>query len=248
MLRTNAIVRTVWAQDLVTETKNGTNGPYESKSILFRVATDRNYKVTTMVNGQPVTDNPTDFILCRATGSVAQAFSDHCTSRDKEGKLQSRHLALIGHIETYQSPRKVPLNTQVNIGGLLYNISAETEIKVDGHIFVVEEFEFLDSKPREVSTIPGATVSSVNVSPVATPAQAPVSAAPVQPAQAPVNVAPAQTVQPAQVQAPVYAQAPVMAGAVVAQNVTADPLAGNMNAPIPTVDTNFNVAGQTAPF
>lgn len=230
MLRTYATVRTVWSQDLVTEQRQGTNGPYDYKSILFRVATDRNYKTTQIVDGKQVTDYPTDFILCRATGAVAEAFANNCTAKDKEGKLLSRHLSLIGHIETYQSPRKVPVNAQINYAGQLLNVSLETEIKVDGHIFVVEEFEFLDAKPREVSTIAGATVSNVSISPA-------------QPATVPAQ---AQTMAPV----PVQAGTPIVAP--VAQNVTpvyqANPIANAMNAPIPQVDTNFQVAGQTAPF
>jgi hypothetical protein len=234
MLRTDAVVRTVWSQELEVSKKQGATGDYDSKQILFRVATDRNYKVTRTVNGQQVSERPTDFILCRATGSTAQVFADNCTAKDKEGKLISRHLYLIGHIETYRSPRKFPVQATVNYNGQLLNISLETEAQVDGHIFVVDEIEFLDSKPREVSTVAGATVANVTVVPAQT-------ATPVQ------NVAPVQNTAPVQNVVP-NVGTPVQVVGQPIQMVYSNPIAGAMNEPIPSVSTDFNTQGESAPF
>lgn len=224
MLRTDAVVRTVWAKDLEVTTKQGVNGTYEAKQILFRVATDRNYKRSMVVNGQTVTDNPTDYILCRATGAVAQAFSDYCTAKKPDGKLISRHLYLVGHIELYTQPRRFPVEAQLNYNGQLLNVKLETEQNIEGHIFVVDEFEFLDSNPVPKTTVPqGATVTNVTV--------APVQATPVQTGQ-PVQV----DTQPVQVQAnPVQVNAAGAVGSIA-------------NAPIPSVSTDFNTTGTEAPF
>lgn len=237
MLRTDAVVRTVWSQDLEVTKRNGANGEYDSKQILFRVATDRNYKVTKTVNGQQVTERPTDFILCRATGSTAQVFADNCTAKGSDGKLISRHLYLVGHIETYLSPRKFPVNAQVDYNGQLLNISLETEARVNGHIFIVDELEFLDSKPREVSSVPGATVGNVTIAPV----QQNVGNAPV--------ANPAQSAQysPNKVQGVATVQ-PVNVTAQPVQAVANSKVAQVMNAPIPTVSTDFNANGVSAPF
>ena len=89
MFRVNAVCRTVWVKDLVTEKRNGANGEYDAKSILFRVASDRNYKRTIVKDGQQVEERPTDFVLCRANGGTAQVIADNCTAKDAEGKLIS---------------------------------------------------------------------------------------------------------------------------------------------------------------
>lgn len=206
MLRTNAIVRTVWIKDLVTEKRQGPNGEFDAKSILFRIATPRNYKRTVMKDGQPTEEYPTDYILCRANGSTAQVIADTCSMVDPTtGKHVSRHLALYGHIETYVQDRVFKIeNLPVGINGQTYNLTFDTPQKVDGHIFIVDEIEFLDPKPQpKVVSTNGVTVSNVQVAPVQ--AQTAQATAPVNQVQVPVpqNVAPVvQNAVPVQVAQP----------------------------------------------
>lgn len=236
MLRTICSGRTVWVKELVTEKRQGPNGEFDAKSILFRIATPRNYTRTVTKDGQQVEERPTDFILCRANGSTAQVIADNCSAVGSDGKLISRHLELIGHIETYVTDRtfkveNLPLSI-ANVGTV--NVSFDTTQKVDGHIFVVDEIEFLDPKPQPKVQAGTATVSNVQV---AVPTQGtPVQAtAPIQ-ATAPVQAQPAQTATPVQAQAG------------VAQATTAQPVqnavAGAMNPPV--VPEGYT--GQESPF
>lgn len=224
MLRTICSGRTVWVKELVTEKRQGPNGEFDAKSILFRIATPRNYTRTVTKDGQQVEERPTDFILCRANGSTAQVIADNCSAVDASGKLISRHLELIGHIETYVTDRtfkveNLPLSI-ANVGTV--NVSFDTTQKVDGHIFVVDEIEFLDPKPQSKVQAGTATVSNVQV---AVPTQG-----------TPVQAQPAQTATPVQAQAG------------VAQATTAQPVqnavAGAMNPPV--VPEGYT--GQESPF
>ena len=112
--RTVAIVR-----DLRVEKRQGANGEFESKDILFRIAVDRDYKVTRQENGKTISERPTDFWLAKATRNVAQIFADHCSATKEDGKLISRHLLLSGNFENYQNTRnvKAKVQPQVNING-----------------------------------------------------------------------------------------------------------------------------------
>ena len=228
--RTVAIVR-----DLRVEKRQGANGEFESKDILFRIAVDRDYKVTRQENGKTISERPTDFWLAKATGNVAQIFADHCSATKEDGKLISRHLLLSGNFENYQNTRnvKAKVQPQVNINGQTYQLDLEVEVPVENNsntIFIVDSIEFLDSNPANRTPSggnAGATVSSAVATPVtaspvpvAQPAQAPVQQAqPVQqvaqpvaqPAQ-PVQVAPQTVVQPAQAQTPIMNPPVVGAG------------------------------------
>ena len=228
--RTVAIVR-----DLRVEKRQGANGEFESKDILFRIAVDRDYKVTRQENGKTISERPTDFWLAKATGNVAQIFADHCSATKEDGKLISRHLLLSGNFENYQNTRnvKAKVQPQVNINGQIYQLDLEVEVPVENNsntIFIVDSIEFLDSNPANRTpsgSNAGATVSSAVATPVtaspvpvAHPAQAPVQQAqPVQqvaqpvaqPAQ-PVQVAPQTVVQPAQAQTPIMNPPVVGAG------------------------------------
>ena len=232
--RTVAIVR-----DLRVEKRQGANGEFESKDILFRIAVDRDYKVTRQENGKTISERPTDFWLAKATGNVAQIFADHCSATKEDGKLISRHLLLSGNFENYQNTRnvKAKVQPQVNINGQIYQLDLEVEVPVENNsntIFIVDSIEFLDSNPANRTTSggnTGATVSSAVATPVTaspTPVVQPVQA-PVQQVAQPVQTAPvAQPVQvaPQTVAQPVQAQAPIM------------------NPPV--VGAGFD--GQTAPF
>ena len=230
MLRTNANVRTVWVKDLVVEKRQGANGEFDAKSILFRVATNRNYTRTIIKDGQQVEERPTDFILCRANGATAQVIADNCSAVDADGKHISRHLYLTGHIETYVSDRtfkveNLPLSIP-NVGNI--NVSFDTTQKVDGHIFVVDEIEFLDPKPQPKVQAGHATVSNVQVA-VAQPAQG--QAVPQVSATVAQPTTPVATTQVAQ---------PNVAVAQPAQN----PIANAMNPPV--VPEGYT--GEVSPF
>ena len=229
MFRSNAEVRTVWVKELQTEKRQGPNGEFDAKSILFRVASNRNYTRTVTKDGQQVEERPTDFILCRANGSTAQVIADNCSAVDANGKLISRHLNIYGHIETYVTDRtfkveNLPLSI-ANVGTV--NVSFDTTQKVDGHIFIVDEIEFLDPKPQPKVQAGQVTVSNVQVAPAQTQTQA--TTAPQTTAQVPVqNAQPAQT--PVQTAQPV---AQATAQPVQATTPQAQPMAtGAMNPPV----------------
>ena len=225
--RTVAIVR-----DLRVEKRQGANGEFESKDILFRIAVDRDYKVTRQENGKTISERPTDFWLAKATGNVAQIFADHCSATKEDGKLISRHLLLSGNFENYQNTRnvKAKVQPQVNINGQIYQLDLEVEVPVENNsntIFIVDSIEFLDSNPANRTPSggnAGATVSSAVATPVTAspvpvvqPAQAPVQQAqPVQqvaqPVAQPAQVAPQTVVQPAQAQTPIMNPPVVGAG------------------------------------
>lgn len=233
MFRSNAEVRTVWVKELQTEKRQGPNGEFDAKSILFRVASNRNYTRTVTKDGQQVEERPTDFILCRANGSTAQVIADNCSAVDANGKLISRHLNIYGHIETYVTDRtfkveNLPLSI-ANVGTV--NVSFDTTQKVDGHIFIVDEIEFLDPKPQPKVQAGQVTVSNVQVAPAQTQAQA--TPAPQATAQVPV-----QNAQPAQT--PVQTAQPVQATTPQAQPMTT----GAMNTPV--VPDGYT--GEGAPF
>jgi len=168
MFRVFAEVRTVWVKELEETKRQGQNGEFDAKSILFRVASDRNY---TRTNGQGETERPTDFALCRANGGLAEVIAKHCSEKDPQtGKLISRHLNLYGHFEMYTAPRNFEVkDLPVTINGVgTVNLSFTTAQNVDGLIFVVDELEFLDKKPTPKVQAQGATISNVSVTPVAT--------------------------------------------------------------------------------
>lgn len=220
MLRTTANVRTVWVKELHVEKRQGPNGEFDAKSILFRVATPRNYTRTVTRDGQQVEERPTDFILCRANGATAQVIADNCTAVDANGKHISRHLGLVGHIETYVSDRtfkveNLPLSI-ANVGTV--NVSFDTTQKVDGHIFIVDEIEFLDPKPQPKVQAGGVTVSNVQVAPT----------------QAQVTVQTQDTTQPVQTTTPVAPTVHVQTAAPV-QTTPVTPVQDTANAPTATV-------------
>lgn len=240
MLRTNAVIRTVWIKDLVVEKRQGPNGEFDAKSILFRIATDRNYTRTVTRDGQQVEERPTDFILCRANGATAQVIADNCMAVDPAtGKQISRHLALYGHIEVYTQDRtfkieNLPLNIS-NVGTI--NVSFDTTQKVDGHIFIVDEIEFLDPKPQPKVQAGNVTVSNVQ----ATVQTAPVAQTTVQPTAQTAPVTQPVTTQPQT--APVQ-QAVVQPVQAQAQPVAQNAVAGVMNPPV--VPEGYT--GESAPF
>lgn len=215
---------------LTVEQRNGINGSFESKEVLFKIAVDRDYKVTRMVNGKPEQSNPTDFFLAKAVGNTAQAFADYCTAKKEDGKLVSRQLLLTGHFETYQKDRPVTQTVAVNLGGQMYNVDVTLSVTETNYIFIVDKMKFLDYKPQGAQTGTTQAVVVGTPVPVGTPAQNTVAQVPVAPAVPTAPVAPATAVQNAVTQ--------------VAQD-----MANAMNPPVaPVVDPNFTPAGNVSPF
>ena len=190
--RTVAIVR-----PLKVETKQGADGPFESKSILVRIAVNRDYKMTRTENGKTISEYPTDFWLAKFTGNLAQIFADNCCATKEDGKLMSRHLLLSGSFENYKSTRKHHVSPQVNINGQLYQLELDVDIPTDNTIFMADGITFLDSNPvkAQASTTPAVTVATAT--PVAQPV-VPVAqpVAPIAQPAAPVTQAVAPAVQP----------------------------------------------------
>lgn len=239
MLRTGTNARTVWVGDLKVENKVGADGkPYQSKTILFKVASNRDYTVNKVVDGKVVKERPSDFIFCRANGSVAQAIADFASAKDATGKLVSRYLSLHGAIETYTTMKDMTVNA--NINGTIYPIAFQVE--QEQTVFIVKELDFLDSStksgvtPTNVVTGVVATTATTNTVATATPqvtttvapqvtAQVTPTVAPVVNQTVPTGVSPitaptmptATTVQPAQVTAQVQ---PSTVTATVAEEVT----------------------------
>lgn len=141
--------------------RNGTNGEFEQKSILFKVAFKRNYKQNLQkADGSTERGYGTDFLLVKATGEVAEAFNKNCTATNAEGKLISRHILIDGRLETYSKPR--PINVQANINGQLYNIQTEVP-NSSNMILVADQITYLDSNPNKKTE---SGPAPVNVTPV----------------------------------------------------------------------------------
>lgn len=244
-------VRTVsLVKELSTEMRHGANGDFESKTIMFRIATDRNYRISKTENGKTTMEYPTDFYLAKATGKVAESLAQYCTAKKEDGKLVSRHLLVSGSFETYQKDvtEHVTL-TNVNINGVLYNVEGDVVLpNRTQYIFVIDSFSFLDKNPAPQTP-------SASAAPMAAPAAAPVQAAPVQ-ATAPVQYqqsAPAYAQQGAPMgQAPAAPVAPMPAAPVATAPTAATYAAAPQGAPVappaPTVGQNFVNSSGTAPF
>ena len=168
--------------------RNGRNGAFESRMVMFSIATDRDYRQATVHEDGTVTQerNP-DFFACKATGPIADLFNKYCsaTKKDENGndKLVSRRIMVQGHMETYDATRTETIQAVVN--GQTVQLSVE--LPDERKILVVEKMEFLDANPVKSNNTTTATVATVVGT---TPAEQPVNVAPAQT----VNVAPAQTV------------------------------------------------------
>lgn len=152
MFRVNAEVRTVWVKDVVETTgKDKEGNEYKSKSILFRVASRRNYTRPVTKDGKTTDEYPTDYMLCRANGKVADIIANNCKFTDENGKLISRHLNIYGHIETFVQERKFTVDDlTIELNGEDISVDPfETVQKVDNYIFIVNDLEFLDPKPQK---------------------------------------------------------------------------------------------------
>ena len=168
--------------------RNGRNGAFESRMVMFSLATDRDYRQATVHEDGTVTqERNTDFFACKATGPIADLFNKYCsaTKKDENGndKLVSRRIMVQGHMEKYDATRTETIQAVVN--GQTVQLSVE--LPDERNILVVEKMEFIDANPVKSNNTTTATVATVVGT---TPAEQPV---PVASAQS-VPVAPAQTV------------------------------------------------------
>jgi hypothetical protein len=193
---------------------------------LFNVATDRNYKEDQLQpDGSIKKVVPTDFYLCRAKGETAQAIADFCSAKNGEGKTISRRLNLYGHMETYKKARTFSPTANLQLGdGNVYPVTITHEEMIDNVVFVVEEFEFLDSNPanRENNG-----VKQVPVATIGTPVQT--GSAPVQVNTQVPTQAPAQMNTPVQVNTSAQNVANAMNPPVSANTATQAPVANNLS-------------------
>lgn len=178
-VKSTFIGNTAWVGELeVTNRKDASGNPYQAKSILFRVATRREYTVTKEVNGAQVKERPTDFISCRATGHVAQLIKDYASARKADGSLQSRVVEVSGHFETYKTKKEDKKlierieKRRINVNGEIYEIdlpiSVESvhEVEYWQTMFIVDSINFWDSNASETTAVtatPTATVDTTQV-------------------------------------------------------------------------------------
>lgn len=121
MNNTNMIGWTAWCGDLKEKEKiNGKGEAYNQKTIWFKLAVKRRYKVKQYKDGEPELDNkgnikkdfPTDFFLINAYGKVAELidrfvnnYEDKTIQGKKISKIVSRRLYIEGTLENYQAER-----------------------------------------------------------------------------------------------------------------------------------------------
>lgn len=150
MLKTFCVGNTAWVGELQTKEITGTDGkPFTSQSIMFRIATKRDYYVSRTVNGEVVRERPTDFFSCKATGALAKLIADYASDKREDGKLVSRLVELSGHMETYKAKRTENKTHQFQIGDSLCEAEIAHEYEVVEHIFMVDSLNFLDSNKSE---------------------------------------------------------------------------------------------------
>ena len=145
------IGRTSKVQELkVTKNDDGS----ESKSITFTIASNRNYSVNKTVNGQIVSERPTDFLFCMAYGKTAEIISEYCNVHGEDGKLISRHLQVNGELRTYR--KNEVRYTKIVIDGAEKTL--KFEVPIEHTVLMVNEIEFLDSmnsnKPKVTTKAP----------------------------------------------------------------------------------------------
>lgn len=150
MLKTFCVGNTAWVGELQTKEVTGADGkPFTSQSIMFRIATKRDYYITRTVNGEQLRERPTDFFSCKATGALAKLIADYASDKKEDGKLVSRLVELSGHMETYKSKRIEKKVHQFQIGDDLCEAEIEHEVETVEHIFMVDSLNFLDSNKSE---------------------------------------------------------------------------------------------------
>lgn len=141
-------------KDYESVTKTGRNGEWESKSIMFSLAVDRDYK---QMNNKGELERHTDFIPVRATGPIAETFNKYCNDRNEDGKLVSRLIQVSGHIEQYDKER----TERIELNGAQYDVTFNENNKT---IFVAEKIKFLDASKKKTDgqSSTGVKIKAVN--------------------------------------------------------------------------------------
>ena len=164
-MKIHAIGRTVKIlRPYAVEQKTGRNGVFESKMVMWTLATDRDYRqATTNADGSVTQERHTDFFACRATGPIADLFAKYCNAmkKDENGndKLVSRRIAIEGHLEKYNATRTEQV--QLNNGQII-----QVTLPEEREIVVVESIEFLDANPSKSNAGTTATATIVQAQPV----------------------------------------------------------------------------------
>lgn len=164
-MKIHAIGRTVKIlKPYAVEQKTGRNGNFESRMVMWTLATDRDYRqATTNADGSVTQERHTDFFACRATGPIADLFAKYCNAmkKDENGndKLVSRRIAIEGHLEKYNATRTEQV--QLNNGQII-----QVTLPEEREVVVVESIEFLDANPSKSNAGTTATATIVQAQPV----------------------------------------------------------------------------------
>lgn len=164
-MKIHAIGRTVKIlKPYAVEQRTGRNGNFESRMVMWTLATDRDYRqATTNADGSVTQERHTDFFACRATGPIADLFAKYCNAmkKDENGndKLVSRRIAIEGHLEKYNATRTEQV--QLNNGQII-----QVTLPEEREVVVVESIEFLDANPSKSNAGTTATATIVQAQPV----------------------------------------------------------------------------------
>lgn len=162
-MKIHAIGRTVKIlKPYAVEQRTGRNGNFESRMVMWTLATDRDYRqAVTNADGTISQERHTDFFACRATGPIADLFAKYCNAvkKDENGndKLVSRRIAIEGHLEKYNATRTEQV--QLNNGQII-----QVSLPEEREVVVVESIEFLDANPTKNNA--GTTATVIQAQPV----------------------------------------------------------------------------------
>ncbi len=166
-MKIHAIGRTVKIlKPYAVEQRTGRNGNFESRMVMWTLATDRDYRqAVTNADGTISQERHTDFFACRATGPIADLFAKYCNAvkKDENGndKLVSRRIAIEGHLEKYNATRTEQV--QLNNGQII-----QVSLPEEREVVVVESIEFLDANPSKSNAGTTAQATIVQAQPVMT--------------------------------------------------------------------------------
>lgn len=197
-MKIHAIGRTVKIlKPYAVEQRTGRNGNFESRMVMWTLATDRDYRqAVTNTDGTISQERHTDFFACRATGPIADLFAKYCNAvkKDENGndKLVSRRIAIEGHLEKYNATRTEQV--QLNNGQII-----QVSLPEEREVVVVESIEFLDANPSKSNAGTTATATIVQAQPVMNAQPIAQAVAPVAQAVESIPVAPVAGVVTAEV-------------------------------------------------
>ena len=142
------VVRTVRVGELQTKKVEGKE---DVTSITLTVASKRDYSVKTTVNGQIVSQRPTDFLFCMAYGNIAKVISDYCSDKDANGKLVSRLLEISGELRTYKKDEVRYAEMDINGDGVAEKL--KFTVPMEHTVLVLRNVEILDSVKKKEGTV-----------------------------------------------------------------------------------------------